>query len=126
MFGEPLATCEHGDAGQEFWVYVVLVFVRQVLCVAELGHRDDIYLRGASASLLKKSAHNLALGRKHNALFPLSSQCLPVERTYRYTSIKFLYVNMLPLLMTLSHAVRRVLNNLPYHRRKLVQSLFRE
>ena len=33
---------------------------------------------------------------------------------------------MLPFLMTLSHNVRRVLNNLPYHGRKLVKSLFRE
>lgn len=33
---------------------------------------------------------------------------------------------MLPFLVALSHDVRRVLNNLPYHGRKLVESLFRE
>ena len=48
------------------------------------------------------------------------------EAAYRYTSIQFLYVNMLPFFMALSHDVRRVLNNPCYHRRELVESLFGE
>ena len=49
-----------------------------------------------------------------------------VENTCRYTSIKFLYVNMLLFLEALSHDVHRVLNNLLYHRRGFVKSLIRE
>ena len=33
---------------------------------------------------------------------------------------------MLPFLITLSHDIRRVLDNPRYHRRKLVESLFGE
>lgn len=127
MFGEPHVICEHVDAGQKVRVFVVLIFFRQVLRVAEQGRRDNIYLRGISANLPAKSAYDLSLKESTrrslpNSLHPFGQN----ESTYRYTSIKFLDVNMLPFPMALSHNVRRVLNYPPYHGRKLAKSLFGE
>ena len=127
MFREPHVIGEHVDARQKVWIDIILVFGCQVLCVAKQGHRDNIHLGRALENLPAMPPQCFSLEENvFRFLFRSRNLFSRNEPAYRYTSIQFLYVNMLPFSMALSHDVRRVLNDPCYHRRKLVESLFGE
>ena len=118
---------EHVDARQKVWIDIILVFGGQILCVAKQGHRDNIHLGRESENLPAMPPQCFSLEENVFRFLVRSSNLFSQnEAAYRYTSIQFLYVNMLPFFMALSHDVRRVLNNPCYHRRELVESLFGE
>ena len=88
MFHEPKVSCEHVDARQKVWIYIILVLACQVLCVAKQGHGDDIHLNRELENLPAMSPQCFSFEEEvFRFLFHSNHLFSQNEAAYRYTSI---------------------------------------
>lgn len=88
MFRKPHVIREHVDARQKLWIYIILIFGCQVLCVAKQGHRDNIHLRRKLENLPAMPPQCFSLEENVFRFLSHSSNLFSQnEAAYRYTSI---------------------------------------